>query len=80
MSIDSRSIQQPVQPSYPQPTPARKAVTLFLAALVSSTLLGGMLTLFEMRSEETAMARASFKTQPTTDRLSIHKLDARPRA
>ena len=47
--------------------------------LVSSTLLGGMLSMFEMRSEETAMARASLETQPSTDGLAVRKVDSRPR-
>lgn len=79
MSIDSRSTKQPVRPSYPQPTRVEKAAIVFVAALVSSTLLGGMLSMFEMRSEETAMARASLETQPSTDGLAVRKVDSRPR-
>ena len=80
MSIDSRSTrQQPVRPSYPQPTRAEKAAMALAAVLVSSTLLGGMLSMFEMRSEETAMARASVRTQPSTDGLAVRKIDPGPR-
>jgi hypothetical protein len=80
MSIDSRSTRQAVRPSYPQPTRARKAATVFLAVLVSSTLLGGVLSAFEMRSEETAMSRASVKTQPATEGLAVRKVNSVPRA
>jgi hypothetical protein len=79
MSIDSRSTKQPVRPSYPQPTRAEKAAMALVAVLVSSTLLGGMLSMFEMRSEETAMAGASIKTQPSTDGLAVRKIDSGPR-
>ena len=72
MSIDSLS-------SYPQPTRARKAATIFLAVLASSTLLGGLLSAFEMRSEEMAMSQASVKTQPSTDGVAMRKVDAGPR-
>ena len=74
MSIDSRSTQQAVRPSYPQPTRARKAATIFLAVLVSSTLLGGVLSAFEMRSAETAISRAS-----ATEGLAVRKINSVPR-
>jgi hypothetical protein len=81
MSIDSRSTkQQPVPRSYPQPTRAKKAAMALVAVLVSSTLLGGLLIMFEVRSEETAMARASVKTQPSTDGLAVRKIDSGPRS
>jgi len=79
MSIESRSTKQPVRPSYPQPTRAEKAAMAFVAVLVSSTLMGGMLGMFEMRSAETAMARASVKTPPSTDGLVVSKVDSGPR-
>jgi hypothetical protein len=79
MSIDSRFTKQPARPSYPPTTRARKAAIVFLAVLVSSTLLGGMLSAFEMRSEETAMGRASVKTQPSTDGLAVRKVDSASR-
>jgi len=80
MSIDSRFTKQPARPSYPPTTRARKAAIVFLAVLVSSTLLGGMLSAFEMRSEETAaMGRAAVKTQPSTDGLAVRKVDSASR-
>ncbi len=78
MSTDSRFTKQPVRPSYPQPTRARKAALALVTVLVSSTLLGGMLSASEMRSAETAMARASVKTQPSTDGLAVRKIDSGP--
>ena len=79
MSIDSRSTKQLVRTSYPQPTRAEKAAMALVAVLVSSTLLGGMLSMFEMRSEETAMARTSVKTQSPTDGLAVRNIDSGPR-
>ena len=79
MSIDSRFTKQPVRPSYPQLTRTKKAAIVFAAVLVSSTLLGGVLSMFEMRSDETAMARASVQTQPSTDGLAVRKVDPWPR-
>jgi hypothetical protein len=79
MSIDSRSTKQPAQPSYPHRTRAQKAATALVAVLASSTQLGGMLTLFEMLSETTAVAGASVKAQPSTDGLAVRKIDSGPR-
>ena len=79
MSIDSRSTKHPVRPNLQQLSLARKAAMAFVAVLVSSTLLGGMLSMFEVRSAETAMARTSVKTQPSTEGLSARKVDSRPR-
>jgi hypothetical protein len=50
-----------------------------VAVLVSSTLLGGILSLFEMRSEDAAMARTSVRTQPSTDGFAVRKIDSAPR-
>ena len=59
MTIDSRSTQQqPVPPNSPQPTRGQKAAVALVAVLVSCTLLGGTLFMFEQRSAETAMAMA----------------------
>lgn len=74
MSIDSRSTKQPAQPSYPQPALAQKAAIAFAAVLVSSTLLGGMLSMFEMVIEEAAIARTSIKTAPSADGLAVRKV------
>lgn len=79
MSIDPRSTKHPVRPNLPQLSLARKAAMAFVAVLVSSTLLGGMLSMFEMRSAETAMARTSVKTQPSTEGLAARKVHSRPR-
>ena len=79
MSIDSRSSKQLVQPSYPQPPRAEKAATALVAVLVSSTLLGGMLSMFEMQSDQMAMARGSVKTQASSDGLAVRRIDSGPR-
>lgn len=80
MSIESHATKQPARPSYPQPTRSEKTAMTLVAVLVSSTLLGGLLSLFEMRSEETAMVRASVKTQPSTDGLAMRKINLGPRS
>ena len=79
MSTDPRSTKQPVRPAYPQRTRAEKAATAFVAVLVSSALLGGVLTLFEKRAEETAMAAASVWTHPATVGVAAaRKIDPLP--
>jgi hypothetical protein len=79
MSINFRSTKQPVRPNCPQLSRAQKAAMALVAVLVSSTLLGGMLSMFEMRSDEVAMARASVKTEPSTDGLAVRKVGSGPR-
>jgi hypothetical protein len=79
MSIESRSLKQLVRPSYPQPTRAQKAALALVAVLVSSTLLGGTLIMFEMHAQETSMTRASVKTQPATDGVAVRTINPAPR-
>ena len=78
MSIPTRSTK-PARPSYLRPRRAEKAVMAVIAVLLSSTLLGSMLSLFEMRAQETAMARASVETQPSSHELAVRKIDSGPR-
>jgi hypothetical protein len=77
MSIESRATNPSVRPSCPQPTRAEKTAMALVAVLVSSTLLGSMLRMFEVRSEEAAMARASVKTQPSSDGLALRRINSR---
>jgi len=79
MSIESSSTKQPVQPNYAPASLAQRAAFALGAALISSTLLGGVSSMFAMRIGEAAMARASVKTQPSADGLAVRKLDSRPR-
>ena len=79
MSIDSPSTNQPVRPSCPQPTRTARTAMALAAVLVSSALLGGMLSMFEMRSEATAMARASVQTAPSAGGLALRKITSEPR-
>ena len=79
MSIESRSTKQPVQPSYAPASLAQRAAFALGAALISSTLLGGVSSMFAVRIDEAAMARASVKAQLSTDGLAVRKLDSRPR-
>ena len=73
MSIDSHTTTQTTHPSYSQPSRPRKAVMALVAALVSSTLLGGTLSLFEMRSNEAATTTVSVKPHPSTDGLAMRR-------
>jgi len=73
MSIDFHSTERP---NYPQPTRAEKTAMALAAALLSSTLLGSMLSMFETRSEEAAMARTAVRTQPSTDGLAVRKTNS----
>ena len=75
MSIDTPSTKQPTQPSYTQASRTQKAAIALVAVLISSTLLGSMLSMFDMRSEEAAIARAPGKTQPSTNGLAERKVD-----
>ena len=79
MSIESRSTQQPRQPSYPQRPRAHKAAMAFIAVVVSSTLVGGMLSMFEMRSAASAMAQGSIETAPSTAAFAMRKAGSGPR-
>ena len=79
MSFDSHSTKQSERPSYPQPTPAKTAATALAAVLVSSLTLGGVLSLFEMRADETASAWTSVKSAPSTNGLALRKVDPAPR-
>jgi hypothetical protein len=80
MSIDLRSMKQPTRPNGPRLLWAQKAAMVLVAVLVSSTLLGGMLSLFEMRSEEAAMARAPVKTAPSSDGLAARRVGSAPQS
>jgi len=71
MITTERSTNNSHQPYYAKPSGAVKAAVALVAVLVSGTLLGGMLGLFEMHSEDAAFARASLKAQPLTSGLSV---------
>jgi hypothetical protein len=77
MSNDLRSTKSSVRSDCPQLSRTQKAAMALGAVLVSSTLLGGVLGLFEMRSEEAAMARV--KTAPSTDGLAVRTATSGPR-
>jgi hypothetical protein len=58
MSTIDCSTSKRHQPRFAQPSPSAKAAIAFVSVLVSSTLLGGVLGLFEMRSDSAGLARA----------------------
>jgi hypothetical protein len=72
-----RSTKPPVRSDCPQLSRAQKTAMALVAVLVSSTLLGGVLSMFEMRSEEASMAR--IKTAPSTDGLAVRTIASGPR-
>jgi hypothetical protein len=76
MSNDLRSTKPSARSDCPQLSRAQKTAMALVAVLVSSTLLGGVLGLFEMRSEEAAMARV--KTTPSTDGFAVRTVTSGP--
>lgn len=80
MSIDFQTTNQTTRPSYSRPSRSSKAAMTLVAALVSSTLLGGTLSLFEMRANEEATTTASSKPQPSTDGLAMRRGGSQPRS
>ena len=79
MSIDCRSPKQAVQPHYPEISRARKAALALVAVLVSSTLVGSVLGMFEMRSQEATMVQTSVEPAPSSDRFALRKPGSEPR-
>lgn len=80
MSTDSHATTQSSLPSYPQRTRTTRAVIAVAAVVVSSTLMVGVLGLFEMRSADIATGRASANGQPAIDALAVRRLDPAPRS
>ena len=81
MSIDPRSTMQPVRAKYPQLSRTERAAMALAAVLVSSTTLGGLLSMFQMRSEQSATAGTAVKTAPSTVEFAVRKEVApRPRS
>lgn len=62
MSKNDRSSSQSHQPQYAKPSGSTRAVIALASVLVSSTLLGGMLGLFEMQSASAGLGRAEHQT------------------
>jgi len=62
MFTNDRSSSQSHQPQYAKPSGSTRAMIALASVLVSSTLLGGMLGLFEMQSASAGLARAEQQT------------------
>lgn len=58
MSTSIRSTPESARPHYDGASRVAKATIALVAVLVSCTLLGGLLGLFEMHAEDAAFARA----------------------
>lgn len=78
MSIESNVVAPAERSASPHVTRAEKSVGALVAVLVSSTLLGSMLSLFEARSVAAATARIAIPTQPTAGGLAARHALARP--
>ena len=79
MPTTSFCTSQTTPPSSSQPSFAAKAAVAFIAVLVSSALLGGMLGLFEMHSEDAAFTAAAVHAQPAIGGLAMQDIDSVPR-
>lgn len=79
MSIESQHTQRPTAPTYPQRSRVEKAAMAVTAVLLSSTLLGGVLSLFEVRGANAAMAAASVAPGPSTGAVARRTIDPGPR-
>ena len=80
MSTTNGSTKQSKEPHYAQPSRTAKAAVAFIAVLLSSTLLGGMLGLFEMHSEDAAMAKAARTIEPARTGLAAAEARAGSRS
>ena len=80
MTTIDRSTNDSHQPHYAKPSGAAKAAAALVAVLVSSALLGGMLGLFEMHSEDAAFARASISAQPLTGGVALRRAGSASRS
>jgi hypothetical protein len=78
----SQDLRSPASPLYSAPartakTPMAAGVWMaFLSVVMSGTLIGGMLGLFEMHAEDAVIARASVKHAPADRELAVRA--ARP--
>ena len=70
MKIDSRTTGQFSSPYLAKPSRRSKAAVAFASVLISCTLLGSMLSLFEMQSESASLARAEQPTSPSSSSLA----------
>ena len=76
MSNEVHASDRPVRPSYPQPTRTAKAVMAVVAVFLSTTVLGSVLALFEMRGNEAAIAHATVETQAPNAGLAVRTIDS----
>lgn len=74
MATNDRPMSKSHQPQYAQTERTTRAVAAFVSVVVSSTLLGGMLGMFEMQSEGAAIARASIKVQPSNTGIALQRV------
>jgi hypothetical protein len=59
MSTNNRSTNEPARPHYAKSSRRAKAFATLFAVLISSSLLGGMLGLFEMQSRDAASGQTA---------------------
>jgi len=61
-------------PNCAQPSRAAKAAVVFVAVLVGGALLGGLLGLFEMHSEDAAFTATAVHAQPSIGGLAMRDI------
>lgn len=79
MSTIDRSTNKSHQPHYARTSRSAKAAVAFVSVLVSSSLLGGMLGLFEMQSQDAAIARPLIDPQPPTTGIALQRVGSASR-
>jgi hypothetical protein len=72
MSTTDRSTHDHARPQYGQSSPTARATLTFVAVLMSSTLLGGVLSLFAARTSDAALPRAAAEVPPVATQAVVH--------
>ena len=73
------SATQPTRPTYPGTPLAARIWVTFASVIVSGTILGGLLGLFEMRASDAALARAPSPGSPASYVLAEVERHSEPR-
>ncbi len=72
MSTTDRSTHDSTRPQYGQPSTSARATFAFVAVVISSTLLGGVLSLFEACATEAVLPRASVEVPAVATQVVVH--------
>ena len=78
MATIDRSTERSIQPHYAQASRGARAAAAAAAVLISTSLLGGLLVLFEMQSLDGAAAQVARQSTPTAPPVAVaHSSNAR---